>query len=524
MRQAPLLYLLIPFSAGIVLALSHPLAPGPVALLAAGTLAAMLLTTFVPTVRDTSHRLFQVLLVLFFGSLGILTTQLRDPFADPQHYLHHTQVDGRYRLQLLVDDTPVERARSYRVRAQVLQVGNADSTVQTCGQVMLYLHKDSCAATLRYGDVLEAEGRLRLPQTATPSFPFDYRKYLLRKGIARQCWLEQDCWQVVNRRPGGLVGWSKALQRRLVERLQQSALPHTQQGIAEALLLGWRGDLEEETMARFRDAGILHLLCVSGLHVGIVAALIGLACRPLRRRWGQVATGLLQLGGIWLFVAVTGMAPATLRSGIMFSLFVLARVFERQNNSFNTLAAAALLMLCIQPTLLADTGFQLSFSAVFGIVLMYRPLYSLIPFRNYYQVRTFSAVAKHSAYRLWQLACLSTAAQLGSLPFSLYHFQQVHPYFLIANITVVPMAGLLVATTLLLVITVTLPVVAQAVTGLLSLELGIVDAVTRWVQRLPGATVDNLYCDNVTAALAAAWVATLALLLRHRERFKRDER
>ena len=516
MRHAPLLNVLLLFVAGIVSTFYFPVALPVAITVAVISLATLAALAFVPAMRKWHHSLFQLPLALFFVSMGVAMVALRDPYADPQHYIHHTQTDGRYRMRLLVDDTPVERARSYRVRARMLQVGGADTTVQTCGRVMLYLRKDSLAAALRYGDLLEAEGRLTLPFTAEKPDQFDYRKYLWQKGFARQCWLERDRWRRVGHPSDGLVGWSKALQRRLVERLQQSGLPHAQQGIAEALLLGWRGDLEEETRVQFRDAGILHLLCVSGLHVGIVAALIGMACRPLRRRGGQVATALLQLGGIWLFVAITGMAPATLRAGIMFSLFVMARLFELSNNSFNTLSAAALLLLCIRPTLIADVGFQLSFAAVFGIVLMYRPLYELIPYPDNFRVRSFTAVVKRSAYRLWQLACLSTAAQLGTLPFTLYHFHQLTPYFLIANISVVPLAGVLVATTLLLVLAAPLPLVAQGVAWLLSVELGAVEAITRWIQQLPMAHIDNLYCDNITAALIAAWVVTLAWWLRKR--------
>lgn len=516
MRRAPLLNILLPFVAGIIATFHFTFALLPTLLVAAGLLAALVAMTFVPPLQRLHRSLFQLALALFFVGMGVVMTQLRDPFADPQHYLHCTREGECYRMQLLVDDTPVERARSYRVRARVLQVGDADTTVQCHGLVMLYLRKDSAAAALRYGDLLEAEGRLQPPWGSEKTHRFDYRKYLLRKGIAHICWLERDRWQQVGHRNGGLMGWSKALQRRLVGRLQQSGLPHAQQGIAEALLLGWRGDLEEETRVQFRDAGILHLLCVSGLHVGIVAALIGIACRPLRRRWGTVVTGLLQLGGIWLFVAVTGMAPATLRAGIMFSLFVVARLIGRSNNSFNTLSAAALLLLCIRPTLIADVGFQLSLTAVFGIVLMYRPLYELIPYPRHNKRRIPFAV-RRLAYSVWQLACLAVAAELATLPVSLYHFHQLHPYFLIANVTVVPMAGLLVATTLLLVLAAPLPLVAQGVAWLLSVELGAVEAITRWIQQLPMACIDNLYCDNVTAAMIAAWVVTLGVWLNRSE-------
>lgn len=517
MRQAPLLYILLPFAAGIVAALSFSIPLVPALLLSAAALAWLALTAFVPSLQRLPHGLFQTALALFFLGAGVALTQLRDPVADGQHYVHHTTADSGYDMRLRLVETPMERRRSVRVTAEVEAIASPGDTLRTQGRVLLYLRKDSLSASLRYGDRLQAHGRLTLPQGADNPYQFDYRRYLRRKGVARQCWLDSGNYRLTEHVGGGLVGWSKELQWRLVQRLRSSGLSPAQCGIAEALLLGWRSDLDEATQAQFRDAGILHLLCVSGLHVGIVAALIGWLCLPLRRqrRW---VSALLQLTGIWLFVLITGMAPATLRAAVMFSLLVLAQMTDRRPNGYNTLAAAALLMIVVRPTLVTDIGFQLSFAAVLGIVMLYRPLCRLLPSPLDKPRRGWRGGVRKAAWRVWQLACLSTAAQLGTLPISIYHFHQFPTYFLIANLTVVPAAGLLVGTTLLLVLTTPLPVLAQGIVWLLGQELSVAEAVTRWVQTLPGARWDHIYCDGVVVALLVALVAALALLLHRRDK------
>ncbi|KWW29463.1 MAG: ComEC/Rec2-related protein [bacterium P3] len=517
MGRAPLLAALLPFMAGIVITLFFPVTPLPMATAAATALTVMALTTFVQKLHTAPARLFQAMMALFFLSMGAVTALLRDPLANRQHYVHHTPVDTIVPMRLQIADSPVERTRSYRVKAMVLQSGADNANVRMKGNVMLYLQKDSLAATLRYGDIIEADGRLTLPQEAQNPYQFDYRRYLRLQGIARQCRLDSGDYRYCGHAGHGVTAWSKTVQRRLTEHIRRSGLSPSQQGVAEALLTGWRYDLDEESRMRFRDAGIMHLLCVSGLHVGIVAALVGLVCTPLRRRWGRVTKGVLQLGAIWIFVFITGMAPATLRAGIMFTLLSVAQLTGRQYNSCNTLAASALMMLCARPMLVADAGFQLSYAATFGIAVLYRPLRDLLPLHVRPGQPWYKVLSRRLGQRMWQLTCLSTAAQTATLPLTLYHFHQFPTYFLIANLTVVPAAGVIIAMTMLLAVASPTSVPAGAATRVLQVGLSAVDAVTRWIQGLPMARIEHVYCDVVTAVLVAASVAALAVLLRRRD-------
>ena len=228
--------------------------------------------------------------------------------------------------------------------------------------------------------------------------------------------------------------------------------------------------------------------------------------------------GVVQLVAVWLFVMVTGMAPATLRAGIMFSMMVLGEMVSLRPNSCNTLAVSAFLMLCVNPNLLFDVGFQLSYTSVLGILLMYDPMKSFIRFPREETGRfwrSLSLLPLRFLGWLWGLVCLSTAAQLGSLPLVLFYFHQFPVWFLIANVTVVPFAGLLLATVLVVVLSSWIPMVADVSLSLLSAELTATESLTRWVSGLPHAVVE-VKMDVPMLLVGYCAVLLLVMLLRLR--------
>ena len=424
---------------------------------------------------------------------------------------------GRKTLVLRLVDTPHPSTHSVKVPAEVEAFRDSLGWHTTRGRIMVFLQPSASTDSLRYGDRLCLHARLSRPNGEQNPHQFDYRRYLRHKGILWQCYTDSNSWTTLPPANSQLstlnLQFPKATQRRLVERLRRTALTPTQQGIAEALLLGWRDDLDPDTQRQFRDAGITHLLCVSGLHVGIVAWLAGLLLLPLgMRRWARTLRGMVQMAAVWLFVCITGMAPSTLRAGVMFSFLLLGDIAGRRGTGLNNLCTSAVLLLLVRPGLLFDLGFQLSYSAVLGIMALMRPLERLLPIPD-------KALAWWLPRKVWGYLCLSTAAQLGTLPLVLYHFHQFPTWFLVANVTVVPFAALLLGTVIAVVLTGGWPALCGAATGLLRLELEGIDALTRWIGTLPCATLDSLYCDLPLALLLTATLAVGAYGLHTRCRW-----
>ena len=491
MARTPMLQLALAVVVGILLAEYLPVPPMVWLCVAVG-LCVLLLVVAACGGQPFRKGFFPLSLWFIWIGAGAVLPMMHTP-SDP----FPTTV-GSFSARLC--DTPRPTPKCYKAVAEVI---NADGRPSQ-GKVLLYLRQDSASAQLRYGDCLWVEARPQHPRNWTSDF--DYRRYLRRKGILWQCYVPTDRWQLVaHDSTFTLKGWSKGIQLRMVEHIRQSDLTPQQRGIAEALLLGWRDDVDEATQQQFRDAGITHLLCVSGLHVGIVAWLVGVALFFLgRKRWQRVVKGIVQIGVIWLFVLITGMAPSTLRAGVTFSLLLVGDMLQRHSERLNNLCTSMLILLFINPMLLFDVGFQLSYAAVAGIIVLHRPLVELIPFLAEPRPRWYLWLPQ----KVWQLICLSTSAQLATLPLVLYHFHQFPLYFLIANLTVVPFAGVLLATVLLMLLT-----GGGLMTTLLRGELVAVDRLTRWISSLPHAMLTDIYCDLPMALLITALILILTLLL-----------
>ena len=349
---------------------------------------------------------------------------------------------GKTFLEVRLTETPVPRTKSYKATAKVLAVDGTPCR----GEMRLYLRPDSTAATLRYGDRLLLHG---YPDTLKASI-----------------YVTSDHYIITARDSTSLRARSERLRMHLLHRMQGGSLDRRYAGVAEALTLGWRADIDPTTQASYRDSGIAHLLAVSGLHVGLVAAMVGLALFWVgRERRGRIIRGCVQLTAVWLFTVITGLAPSTVRAALMFSLFIVSNILGRRTPKLNLLAAAAIIMLIANPMLLFDIGWQLSFSAVAGILLA-MPV--IMAFRN----------------KLYQAAMVSVAATTATLPVTLTTFHRFQPYFLIANVLIVPLSAFILAFSLLYM---ALPCgfTAWPVEAMLRAT----EAVTSWVASLPGAVI-----------------------------------
>ncbi len=438
MRKTPLLPVALALMAGILVARWWlPLPDTWVWLLAGGAL----LTGGVLLVGRKVHTAVLPAVVVLSGAAGGLLMALQ-----LQHDWSRTCPEKAY-MAVRLTETPVPREKSWRAKGRVESVGVRGQASAATGDITLYLRKDSTAASLRYGDRLLLHG-----------YPDRQR---------RSAYVTSDHYILVGRDSTSLRARCEQLRMSLLRRMQSGPLDRRRAGVAEALALGWRGDVESETQASFRDAGIAHLLAVSGLHVGLLAGIVGAALIWLgKERRGRTIRGAVQLTAVWVFALLTGLAPSTVRAALMFSLFIVARMAGRRTPGLNLLAATAIVTLGLQPQLLFDLGWQLSYSAVAGILLA-RPV--ITAFRH----------------RLWQLVAVSTFATLATLPVVATTFHRFPTYFLVANVVVVPLAGVMLGLSLAY-----MAVPCGVTAWPLDLLIRLAEWVTAQVASWPGAVVE----------------------------------
>ena len=490
-----------------------------------------------PKARRAYVLLFFIVAVLFGYSIAL--------FHSPQrsHYHYIANVDKADMYNVIVDDIPTATARSIKVVGKVVGQHTSDGWHKADGKVILYMQKDSTANTLQYGDMLLIRAKIHKPSEPKNPYEFDYNKYLMRKGIYGQAYVASQQYIVVEKTSKkGLMAWAYSLKADMIDIINSSSLSRQEKAIASALLLGWDENIDADTLQKFSNAGISHLLCVSGLHLGIIAMLAGYCLFFLgNTKRHRIIKGCIQLIVLWLFAMITGLAPSATRATIMFSLIVIGEMFFTRANIYSNIATSAFIILLFNPNILYDIGFQLSYFAVVGIVALQPFFFRLISIpkpvnlimwyhnRNgepsngvYHLLSIVQTVYKCILWvitKVWSFACVSLAAQLAVTPFVLYYFHQFPLYFLVANVLIVPFAGILLGTAILIIIFSWLPIVRDIIDYLFSMEIKLIDSITSFTSNLPLASIDNIYFDEVMFTLGLLFVLAFVLFVGRRWKY-----
>lgn len=345
---------------------------------------------------------------------------------------------------LLTGRVTAVRPGKTRLRAEVRLtrlLKDSVGAVPVSGKLLVYLPPDEKAATLEAGDGIVIDGVPRKLSPPLNPFAFDARRYWSRQSVYHQLFVREGSeWRRTPRQGGGLTAraedWRRAWFRTFQDHLSGDRL-----AVAAALVLGKRDLISQEVKSAYTDTGAVHVLAVSGLHVGIIFLILNFFLVKLlkldRTLAGRIFVTIISLLCIWAFALVSGLSPSVQRAAIMFSLLAAGGVLFRRADVFNVLAVAALVMLWISPAQLFAVGFQLSFTAIIGIIL----------FTNY--LDRLLLLPTRVLRWLWSAMAASTGAQLGTLPLSLYNFGQFPAYFLLSGTVVVASAFAIMAAGLL---------------------------------------------------------------------------
>lgn len=288
---------------------------------------------------------------------------------------------------------------------------------------------------------------------------------------------------------------ANAWQQKLVARYQSMGLTGDALGTVSALTLGYKGDLDRGVIQSFQRSGAAHVLAVSGLHTGIVYGLIvflltfGRRYKPLYdQTLLRCCQSALVLALLWCYAYLTGLTPSVVRSALMLSLVELARLCHRPPFTLNVVFLSMVLILAVRPTDLFNVSFQLSYSAVIAIVAFSSILNKQSSLSNKQSSNTTYIFRKLGRW-VFDLVWVSLAAQLGTIPFTLYYFHQLSNYFLLTNLIVLPLATILVPLGLAVLALGNVPYLGAVLVWCLQNGTELMIASVDWVQSLPGAVV-----------------------------------
>ncbi len=393
---------------------------------------------------------------------------------------------------LLVEllEEPVEKANSWKAEVQILQIDGKP----TNGKLLLYFQKDT--THLFYGEQLLIATRVQAVQSPQNPNEFNYQRYLSFHRIRHQAYVRAGEWKRVGM--GGLFLKKQAINYRqqLLQTLENHQIKGAELSIASALLLGFKADLDQETIHAFASSGAMHVLAVSGLHVGIIYLIFHSMLLFLERyRWTKIVKAILLILLLWGYALLTGLSPSVMRAATMFSFVIVGKAIDRQTNIYNTLAASAFFLMLLNPFILFEVGFQLSYLAVVGIVFLQQQLYVLLTFKWWV------------LDKIWAISCVSFAAQLATFPLGLLYFHQFPNYFLLSNLAVIPLATLILQLGVGLFLFQSVPFVAEPLAVLLKGGLSALLQFVQWVQQLPHAL-----SAGIDINILETWIIYLAII------------
>ena len=473
-KKAPILRFLIPLMAGIILQWHVSMHPFILWCMVAVPAIIIIFFFFIPFFeRYNLSWLNGAAVAVIFIAIGGLLGWYKNIQHDKNWFANRYKPADAILVTLTED--MVEKTKSYKANATVDLIPGNELSVKTKGTIILYLEKDSLLPPLRYGSQLIIKKPLQEIKNSGNPGGFDYKRYSLFQGITHQVYLKQNEFEVLpttnRKRFQQIINASRA---KVLSILRKNIHGEKQVGLAEALLIGYKDDLDKTLVQSYSNTGVVHIIAISGLHLGLIYWLLGWLCTPLQKtRRLKWLRPVLILAGLWSFTLLAGAQSSVLRSALMFSCMIIADPFSRRSNTLNTLAFSALVLLCINPFWLWDVGFQLSYAAVLSIVIFMRPVYNWFYIQN--KILDF----------LWKLNAVTIAAQILTIPLSIYHFHQFPVYFMLTNFLAVPVSSIIVIGEILLCAVAFIPWLAGFFGKILSLVIRIMNSYIEKIELLP---------------------------------------
>ncbi|TXD66017.1 ComEC/Rec2 family competence protein [Polaribacter glomeratus] len=372
----------------------------------------------------SNKKIITILCFFLFFFIGISSTY----FNNDSNYSNYYQRHLKETSSLVLTINKVLKAGFYhdKYEVEIKQVGN----VRTRGKVLLNILKDSTIPSLKVDELFSINSSFQELNPPLNPHQFNYKTYLEKQGIYQQLFLENKQIKRIGFQGFSLVGISAKFRDQIQESLKAHNFKADELAVINALLLGQRQDISKELIADYSRAGAVHILAVSGLHVGIILLILSWIFKPLERlKKGKFIKTILVVLFLWMFAFIAGLSASVVRAVTMFTFLAIGLSFQRKNIIEFSLISSMFFLLVFKPMFLFDVGFQLSYLAVFGIIWVQPRLYTI------YKPR-FKLVDK-----FWQLITVSFAAQIGILPLSLFYFHQFPSLFWLSNLIIIPFLG-----------------------------------------------------------------------------------
>jgi competence protein ComEC len=405
--------------------------------------------------------------------------------------LHSSTQISAYRGKVI--DHPIHKGKFYKSTVEVNSLYYIN-WIPTRYKLNLYVKARS--SPFAYGDEILVSGtpiNIKGPQNPDE---FNYKRYLSFLGVYQQHFADSSSISLLSSGNGNsIIDKSIELRESLSRLLEQHISRPKELAIAKALLLGNKNELDDDIKNTYAASGAMHVLAVSGLHVGIIYLVILYLFKLLpehyRKPW---LVAIISIPLLWSYAFVTGLSPSVLRAVTLFSVIAIGNSMNRQSSIVNMLAVSALILLSFKPYLLMQVGFQLSYIAVLGIIFIYP------------QIRKLWMPSGRFVIFFWDVTAISIAAQIATFPMSILYFHRFPPYFIVSNLVVIPAATLIVWVGILFFSLSWIGPLASLFGASLAYIIRFINGVLAYIYKLPGSDINSIYLN-----VPQTWVLYLVI-------------
>lgn len=500
LRKVPVVRAVFPFAAGLALHAFLPDSAGiwNLFIMGGAMLVILILVPFFFLLRSgIESAVYGPGTMLFFFLAGSACMKVSSLPAASDLDGMHGFVTGRVR------DAPVEKERSWVIQVEAVRFDSDSTTFALRENIQVYIQKDSVIPLFTPGTLWLFMGELNAIRNRGNPGEFDYASYMQRRSF--RYYLFCSSARCIDPHPSANYLPAR-IRQRIISTWNREGQDNPAAAVLSAITLGYKSELDRQTRQSFTDAGAMHLLAVSGLHVGMVWWILDLLLRfPRHTAFWRTFKLVLILIILWFYAGITGFSDSVTRSVTMFSLVALSKTLNRNSNIFNTLLLSGFLLLLLKPERIMEPGFQLSYMAVFGIVTI-QPQFSLL----------YKSCSKPVKWVL-DLVSVSIAAQLGTLPLVLLYFHQFPVWFILTNIVAIPIVGILLAAFVLFSPFLILLPEYELFSFLLLKFASILNTVIGAISSLPWAVIPDIFLHPIVAgSLMAAVVSLVGLMIYQR--------
>ena len=402
--------------------------------------------------------------------VGVLVTNFHNEKNDSNHYTHQISKEKDALKTITFRIREVLKPGSYydKYIIDLLHVNNNKIN----GKALLNIEKDPATKPLKVDAIYITKTEFKdLINPLNPN-QFNYKSYLEKKYIYHQIFTSEPSLFKVKTKNITLFGIANNIRNQMNEKLKCYNFKPDELAIINALLMGQRQDISEEVYTSYTNAGAIHILAISGLHIGIILLMLQFILKPIEQiKYGVFLKTVLLVAILWGFAIIAGLSASVTRAVTMFSIVAIAMNLKRPTNIYNTLAISAFIILLFKPMFLFDVGFQLSYLAVFAIVAVDPLLYKLWKPK-------FWLLDK-----LWHTLTVTVSAQLGIIPLSLYYFHQFPSLFFLSNLIIIPLLGIILGYGIVLILLAVLNILPQYIATIYGYIINLMNGFVAWVSK-----------------------------------------